>query len=118
MALPLTFLMIYSAFREGYFTVKHTTNGGSGVRFDQALEKEYKSAKGSSGIIGYTRRKESVLKWNIIHHEKRKFTDFCEYSLHHQISDVTTKANETCVSLLVNYILQRGNAFNTENQGI
>ena len=64
--------MIYSAFLEGDFTVKHTANSGSGASLDQAFEEEYnKSAKGPSGIIGYTRRKESVLKWNIIHHEKR-----------------------------------------------
>ena len=77
LALHQTFPMFYSAFLEGDFTVKHTANSGSGVPLDHALEKEYnKSAKGPSGIIGYTRRKESVLKWNIIHHEKRQFTDF------------------------------------------
>ena len=26
--------------------------------------------------MGYTRGKESVLKWNIIHHGKRQVTDF------------------------------------------
>ena len=65
---------------------------------DQALEKEYnKKAKGPGGIIGVTRQKESVAKWNIIKHEKRKYTKFLvalcdyekldEYSLHHEFSD-------------------------------
>ena len=33
--------MIYSAFLEGDFTVKHTASSVSGVRLDQALQKEY-----------------------------------------------------------------------------
>ena len=72
--------MIYSAFLEIDFTIKHTANSGSGIPLEQALEKEYnkynKYRKGPSGIIGYTRRKGSNLKWNIIHQEKRQFTDF------------------------------------------
>ena len=129
LALPQTSPMIYSAFLEGDFTVKQTANSGRGVPLDQALEKEYnKSAKGPSGIIRYTRRKESVLKWNIIYHDKRQFTDFLydicclddksEYPLHHEISDAKTEADEICVSQPENYILQRGNPFNNENQGI
>ena len=55
------------SFFEGDFTVKHALNSGSGVPFDQALEKEYNmSAKGPSATIGYTQRKESVRKWDII----------------------------------------------------
>ena len=72
--------MIYSAFLEIDFTIKHTANSGSGIPLDQALEKEYnkynKYRKVPSGIIGYTRRKGSNLKWNIIHQEKQQFTDF------------------------------------------
>ena len=124
LALHQTFPMFYSVFLEGDFTVKHTANSGSGISLDHALEKEYnKSAKGPSGIIGYTRRKESVLKWNIIHHESDSSLISCicclddesEYSLHHEISDAKTQADEICVSLLENYISQRGNPFNTEN---
>ena len=109
MALPQTFPIIYSNFLEGDFTVKHTTNSGSGVPLDQALEKEYiKSSKGSSKIIRYIQRKANMPKWNILHHEKRQFTDFLydicclksdsKYSLHHEISDATTEADEVCVS--------------------
>ena len=117
MALPQTFPMIYSAFLEGDFTVKHTSSSGSGVPLDQALDKKYnKYAKRSSVIIGYTRRKESVLKWNIIHRKKRHLTgllyDICcanvknEYSLHHGISDATIEADEIYVTRLVNYLSQ------------
>ena len=42
---------------------------------DQAPEKEYnKPAKGQGGITGISRRKEAVAQWNIIKHEKSKFT--------------------------------------------
>ena len=59
--------MIYLAFFEGDFTVKHAANSGSVVPFDEALEKEYNmSVKGPSATIGYTQRKESVRKLNII----------------------------------------------------
>lgn len=65
--LTQTFPIIYLAFFEGDFTVKHAANSQSGVPFDQVLEKEYNmSAKGPSATIGYTQRKESVWKWNII----------------------------------------------------
>ena len=43
---------------------------------DQALEKEYnKNAQGGSGIIGFTRKKEVIAKWNtekMQKHEKIK----------------------------------------------
>ena len=109
--------MTYSAFLEGNFTVKHISNRGSGVPLDQVLETQYKkSVKGPSRIIGYTRKEESVLKWNIIHRKKRQFTDFLynisciddesEYSLHHKILDTKTEADEICVSQLETYISQ------------
>ena len=90
--------MFYLAFLEGDFTVKHSANSGSCVPLEQVIEKKYsKSTKRPSGIIGYIGRKEGVLKWNIIHHKKRQFTDFfykicclddeSEYSLHDEISD-------------------------------
>ena len=109
--------MTYSAFLEGNFTVKHISNRGSGVPLDQVLETQYKkSVKGPSRITGYTRRKEGVLKWNIIHREKRQFTDFLyntscidddsEHSLHHKILDTKTEADEISVSQLETYISQ------------
>ena len=63
---------------------------------DQALEKEYnKPAKGQGGIIGISRRKEAVAQWNIIKHEKSKFTkhfrELCclnednEYTVYHEL---------------------------------
>ena len=41
-----------------------------------------------------------------------------KYSLHHNILEAATKADEICGSQLENYISQRENRFNTDNQGI
>ena len=41
---------------------------------DKALEKEYnKVAKGHGGVIGVTREKNVVARWNLIKHEKMKY---------------------------------------------
>ena len=40
------------------------------------------------------------------------------YFLHHKISDTKTEADEICRSQLKNFISQRGNPSNNENQGI
>ena len=84
---------------------------------DQALEKEYnKPARG----------KEAVNKWNLIKHEKAKYRMFLyatcqiddddEYSLHLEFSPSVTEADQKSVSSLMDYVLQRGNPFNTDNQ--
>ena len=62
-----------------------------------ALEKEYKKLdKGPGGVIGITRKKESVAKQNLLKREKSKHTHFLddlrqnerldEYSLHREFS--------------------------------
>ena len=54
--------------------MRHSSRKCSAVSMDQALEKAYnKPAKLSAGIIGFTRRKEAVCKWNLIKHEKAKY---------------------------------------------
>ena len=60
MDLKRKFPLIYESFINGGFVV-HRTRLGSGTPMDQALEQIYnKPAKGASGIIGITRRKEAV----------------------------------------------------------
>ena len=89
---------------------------------NQALEKACnKPAKSSAGIIGLTRRKEVVCKWNLIKHEKTKYRNFMktvcymdeddEYSLHYEYSDRITKADKHSVAALMKSLLQRGNPF-------
>ena len=85
---------------------------------DQALEKAYdKPAKGPSGIIDVTCKKDSVLQWNVIKHEKGRYKNFLydvyylsdedKYSLHHEFSADVTAFDETSVTLLMNEILKR-----------
>ena len=128
-ALKGTFPSIYSSFITGGFVVKQTSRSGSAVPMDQDLEKAYnKPAKGPSGIIGVSRKKETVCKWNIIMHEKRQFTDFlqdlcclddnAEYSFHHEFSNAITEKDEICVKQLVDYMAQRGNPFETSGHNV
>ena len=75
MAMKSKFPEIWDLFSEGRFVVYQTQRKGSGIPMNQALEKQYnKPGKGPLGIIGFTRRKEAVCKWNIIKHEKFLYT--------------------------------------------
>ena len=96
--------------------MRHSSRKGSAVPMDQALEKAYnKRAKSSSGIIGFTRRKEAVRKWNLIKHEKVKYRNFMntvcqmdendEYSQHYEFSGRITKADKHNVAALMKNVL-------------
>ena len=72
------------------------------VPMAQALEKAYnKPAKGQGSIIGFTRRKEAVVQFNLTRHEKAKISSFLrsiyhlqiqdECNLHHEFSDSITR---------------------------
>ena len=126
LALPQRFPKMHSSFVKGDFVVRHTQRRGSAVPVDQALEKAYKKpAKSSDGIIGFTRRKEAVCKWNLIKHEKAKYRshlyDVCQmaddedqYSLHYEFSERTSKSDSDSVKSLMRNIKQRGNPFDLE----
>ena len=105
--------------------MRHSSRKGSAVPMDQALEKAYnKPTKSSAGIIGFTRRKETICKWNLIKHEKAKYRNFMntvcqmdeddEYSLHYEFSDWITKVDKHSVAALMKNVLQRGNPFSLE----
>ena len=100
--LEAKFPILHQSFCDGNFVVHHTNRRNCGMPIDQALKKEYhKKAKGPGGIIGKTKKEESVAKWNLIKHEKCAFTKFLDdisglswsdmYSLHHEFSKTTTK---------------------------
>ena len=116
------FPTIYNEFVKGNFVVNFTTRKGSSVLMDQAFEKSYnKPAKGKSGIIGITRRKEAVAQYDIIKHEKLRLVnyllEFCEinydseYDLHHESSPTITEKDEMMVNHMTNYIFERRNPF-------
>ena len=89
--------------------IKHQGEG-SDIPIDQALEKQYnKPAKGPSELIGFTRRKQVLFKWNIIKHEKLEAED--QYSLHHDFSKCTADSERAAVEKMVSYINERGNLF-------
>ena len=65
--LEQTFPLIYEEFMEkGSLVVTHTHRKSSAVPMDQALEKEYnKVAKGKGAVIGFSKQKGTVHKWNL-----------------------------------------------------
>lgn len=106
------------SFLERNFTVKHKVNSEIRILLDYDLEIEFnKPVKVPSEFIGYTQKKEIVLKWNIIRYINLQFANFLydicyledngQYSLHHE--DIVNEGNEIYVTQLVNYIAQRGN---------
>ena len=116
---------MYAAFTSGDFVARHSLRKVIAVPMDQALEKEYnKPAKSSSGIIGFTRRKEAVCKWNLIKHERAKYRSFLyttcqmdeddEYSFHYEFSKPITESDQKSVASLMNNLMQRRNPFDTE----
>ena len=73
LALPKRFPKMYQPFLNGNFVVRHSSRKGDPV----ALEKAYnKPAKLSAGIIGFTRRKDAICKWNLRKHEEIKYRNF------------------------------------------
>ena len=73
LALPKRFPKMYQSFLNRDFVVRHFSRKCSAVPMDQALKKAYnKPAKSSAGITGFTRRKETVCRCNLIKHEKAK----------------------------------------------
>ena len=120
------FPLIFQNFMEGEFVVKLTKRQASAIPMDQALESKYnKPAKSSSGVIGFTRRKDAVCKWGLIKHEKMKYStmlrnlcglnDEDEHSLHHDFASKRNEHDKTHVNQLVIYISQRGNPFDSKD---
>ena len=63
----------------GNFVVNLSMRAGNSIAMDQALEKSYnKPVKGHGGIIGFTRRKEAVIQYDIIKHEKMQIFNFLQ----------------------------------------
>ena len=119
-----TFSDLFEGFMKGDFTVKLSKRKCSAIPVDQALEKEYnKNAKGKGGIIGFTREKEVVAKWNIIKHEKMQYFKFLsnlcnlssdsEYSLHHEYSASSITEDWVHVTDMYLYLKERINLFSS-----
>ena len=122
LALPNKFPKLYKAFCKGDFVVAQTFRKSSSIPLDQASEMQYNiTAKSQSGIIGITRKKEAVNKWNILRHEKLQYTQVLEqmcnisnndeYSLHRGVSPSVTEIDREAVSNIIDYINEHVNPF-------
>ena len=101
----------------------------SGTPMDQALEQVYnKPAKGAGGVIGNTRRKEAVAKWNILRHEKEGYTSNLkserqndglngETSLHHDYSKRHVLSGLPDVEFIIDYMKKVCNPFSADLDG-
>ena len=125
--LPATAPDIHESFCEGKFVVKHTIGKFKAVGADMALEQTInRSQKSQSGIIGMTRKKAFVTKWQLIYHEMLEISNLHrevsgfktedEIDLNHNVSDHETQAGEKNVQLLIDFILRHENPFHTEFQ--
>ena len=75
------FLLLYEEFVKRNFNVRHAERKCSAVPIDQVLEKEYnKVVKGKSGVIGFTKQKDTVAKCNSLKHKKAQFFKNHEFS--------------------------------------
>ena len=110
------------AYREmcnGRFTVKHTNKSFSSVSTDQALEQTInRSSKSTSGIIGFTKKKEAVAAWEMTYHEFLSISNYfknitlChkesyELNVHHEYSQTMTQNSELAITNILNFLEKR-----------
>lgn len=123
--LPSTAPDIHESFCDGKFVVKHTAGRYKAVGADMALEQTInRSQKSQSGIIGMTRQKAFVTKWELIYHEMLAVDNFHrevsgfniedEVELNHNVSDSETESGERNVQLLIDFILKHEDPFQTK----
>ena len=63
-------------YKHGGFVRRLSNRSGSGLPFDQTLEKVYnKPAKCNGGIIGVTKRKECILKYDFLKTLKEEYAE-------------------------------------------
>ena len=111
---------------KGGFVAKLSKHHGSSLPYDQSLEKAYnKPAKVSGGVIGVTRKKECMLKYDLTKQEKEMYVDFLstlsssscsdehdEFNVHYEFNSTTTAKDFSHVNSLIDCILSiRGNPF-------
>ncbi|OXU18366.1 hypothetical protein TSAR_009882 [Trichomalopsis sarcophagae] len=68
---------VYVQFMKGRFTVKKSLVSNTSVATDQALEQTInRDSKSTAGIIGHTRKKETVAIWDLTYHEFLAITNY------------------------------------------
>jgi len=92
--LPETAPELHRQFLRGRFVVKHTQGPFKAVGVDMSLEQTLnRSQKSTAGIIGSTRKKDFVAKWELIYHEM-----LATSNLHRQVTGINTKAYKLVVN--------------------
>ena len=121
--LPETAPGIYQAFLQGQFVVKRTPGKFKAVAADQSLEQTInRSQKSSGGIIDSTRMKDFIAEWEMIYHEMIAVSSlhwelsgskpfYHELTVNHEFSDAETKARESNIRDMIEYIELYENPF-------
>lgn len=121
--LPETAPEVYQAFADGKFIVKRTEGRFKAVGADMALEQTInKSQKSSAGIIGSSRKKQYVARWELIYHEMLAITNlFRELSgvnstsydldVNRSFNKATTKLEEKNIQSILAVIEKTENPF-------
>lgn len=126
--LPETAPEVYEMFCKGKFVVKRTHGKFKAVGADMCLEQTInRSQKGTSGIIGTTKRKHFVAAWELIYHEVLAVTnlfrkisgeknDVHHVTLNHQLSKTQTSQHEEHIADMVAFITGAENPFHITSE--
>lgn len=110
---------VYEKFVSGRFTVKRSAVPFTSVATDQALEQTInKTSKSTGGVIGSTRKKETVAMWDITYHDflglfnyVKELTFFTnedgEVMTHHEFSTSTAQQSESSVQRILSYFQEK-----------
>lgn len=116
---------VYSANMEGKFVIKRTRGNFTAVGADLALEQTINRAqKSASGIIGSSRKKKFVAKWELIYHEMIAITNLhrrlagigsssYELEVNRSFSKATTEFEEGNIQAILDVVEKNENPFIT-----
>ena len=119
--LPDTAADVYASFCAGKFVVKRTPGHFNAIGADMCLEQTInKSAKSPAGIIGNTKKKVFVAKWELIYHEMVEISnlhrDLCgikvqntELHVNHEFSASEMAADEERIVDMMQYMKSHEN---------
>ena len=124
--LPETSPTTHNAFMEGKFSIKRTPGCFKAVGADMALEQTInKSQKCSSGIIGNSRKKCYVAKWEILYHEMLAITNLhrkvsssvqssYDQDINRSFNAACTQSDETDIQAIIDVIQKKENPFSVK----
>lgn len=129
--LPSTAPEIHQRLMQGSFVVKRTAGRFKAVGVDMSLEQTInRSQKNTAGIIGSTRKKNFVAKWEMVYHEMLAISNLhrhltginskaYELSVNHEFSKPQTASEEKLIQAIITFIESNENPFlasNSEDQ--